>query len=204
MAYDVAVDGSGNVHVAGTSGVVRYNSAGTQQWVGAFNGVAHALINVSGMVFATGVSGSDIVTARYDATGTRLWSTSYNLGGTEEAYALRLVGNNIYVAGWSGTDALLVGSTGLGRLAAAVATRGAETVPLIAFHRHRDFWIAGRPGDATSHNKRSLPVHPVFPTLALHFRRFADLTAGDAHRTGPRVAGGDDHGLNPASSMPRA
>jgi hypothetical protein len=211
QAYDVAVDGSGNVHVAGTSGVVRYNSAGTQQWVGAFDGVAHALINVSGMVFATGVSGSDIVTARYDATGTRLWSTSYNLGGTEEAFALRLVGNNLYVAGRSNTDALLVGfnkDSGASTLADLYDSGADDRAYSIAFTGTSDFWVAGRAGDDYLTIKYTVASGPTLSALTLAPPTFAggcQTSTGKVTLTGPAPAGGTVVTItdtNPAASMP--
>jgi hypothetical protein len=211
VAYDVAVDGSGNVHVAGTSGVVRYNSAGTQQWVGAFDGVAHALINVSGMVFATGASGSDIVTARYDATGARLWSTSYNLGGTEEAFALRLVGNDLYVAGRSNTDALLVGfnkDSGAATLADLYDSGADDRAYSIAFTGASDFWMAGHAGDDYLAIKYTVSSGPALSALTLTPATFAGgckTYSGKVTLTGPAPAGGAVVTLsdtNPAASMP--
>ena len=104
------------------------------------------MINVGGFVYATGVSGSDLVTARYDATGTRLWSTFYNLGSTEEGYALRLVGNNLYVAGWTGTDALLVGfnkDSGNSSLVDLYDSGGDDRAYSMAFTGTSDFWVPG-------------------------------------------------------------
>lgn len=214
-AYDVAVDGSGNVHVAGTSGVVRYSSAGAQQWVGAFNGVARALINVSGMVFATGVSGSDVVTARYDATGARLWSTSYDLGGTEEAYALRLVGNSLYVAGRSNTDVLLVGfnkDSGASTLADLYDSGADDRAYSMAFTGTSDFWVAGRTFDNYLYDyltiKYTVASGPALSALALTPATFAggcQTSSGKVTLTGPAPAGGAVVTItdtNPAASMP--
>lgn len=215
-AYDVAVDGSGNVHVAGTSGVVRYNSAGTQQWVGAFNGVARALINVGGFVYATGMSGSDIVTARYDGTGARLWSTSYNLGGTEEAYDLRLVGNSLYVAGRSNTDALLVGfnkDSGASTLADLYDSGGDDDFYAMAFTGTSDFWVAGRTGgDNFLYDfltiKYTVASGPTLSALTLAPATFAggcQTSTGKVTLTGPAPAGGAVVTLantNPAAGVP--
>jgi hypothetical protein len=212
MAVDVAVDGSGNVHVAGNSGIVRYNSAGTQQWVGAFDGFPRALINVSGMVFATGSSGSgDIVTARYDATGTRLWSTSYNLGSTEAGLALRLVGNNLYVAGFSNTDALLVGfnkDSGASTLADLYDSGADERAYSMAFTGTSDFWMAGRAGDDYLTIKYTVPSGPTLSALTLAPATFAggcQTSTGKVTLTAPAPAGGAVVAIadtNPAASMP--
>ena len=210
-AYDVAVDGSGNVHVAGTSGVVRYDSAGNQQWVGAFNGVVNALINVGGMVFATGGSGGDIVTARYDGTGTRLWSTSYNLGGTESAHALRLVGNNVYVAGSAGTDALVVGfdkDLGGATLVDLYDSGAKDGLYSMAFAGTSDFWVAGRAGADYLTIKYTVPSGPALSALTLTPASFAGgckTSTGKVTLTGPAPAGGAVVTLtdtNPAASMP--
>jgi hypothetical protein len=215
VAYDVAVDDSGNVHVAGTSGVVRYESAGTQQWVGPFDGIAHALINVGGMVFSTGVSGSDIVTARYDATGTRLWSTSYNLGGTEEAHALRLVGNNLYVAGRSNTDALLVGfnkDSGASTLADLYDSGADDRAYSMAFTGTGDLWVAGITSDNYLYDyltiKYTVESGPTLSALILSPATFPGgcrTSTGHVRLTGPAPAGGAVVTLantNPAARMP--
>ena len=216
VAHDVAVDGSGNVHVAGTSGVIRYDSAGTQQWVAPFAGVARALINVGGMVFATGVSGSDIVTARYDAAGTRLWSTSYNLGGTEEAHALRLVGNNLYVAGRSDTDALLVSfdkDSGASTLADLYDSGADDRVYSMAFTGTGDLWVAGLTGGENYLYdyltiKYTVASGPTLSALTLAPATFpggCKTSTGKVTLTGPAPAGGVVVALsdtNPAASMP--
>jgi hypothetical protein len=214
-AYDVAVDGSGNVSVAGTSGVVRYNSAGTQQWVGAFNGVAHALITVSGVVYATGVSGSDVVAARYDATGARLWSTSYDLGGTEKAYALRLVGNSLYVAGSAGSDVLLVvfnKDSGAAALADLYDSGADDRAYSMAFTGTSDFWVAGLTGGNYLYDyltiKYTVASGPALSALTLAPATFAggcQTSSGKVTLTGPAPAGGAVVTLsdtNPAASVP--
>lgn len=215
VAYDVSVDGSGNVHVAGTSGVVRYNSAGTQQWVGPFDGVARALIDAGGFVYATGVSGNDIVTARYDGTGARLWSTSYDLGGTEEAYALRLVGSDLYVAGWSDTDALLVGfnkDSGASTLADLYDSGAEDRVYSMAFTGTGDLWVAGITGGNYLYDyltiKYTVASGPALSALTLTHATFAGgckTSTGKVTLTSPAPAGGAVVTLrdtNPAASMP--
>ena len=207
-AYDVAVDGSGNVYVAGTSGVVRYSSSGTQQWVGKFDGVAHALIQTGGFVYATGVSGTDIVAARYDGTGARLWSTAYDLGGDEKAYALRLVGSTLYVAGFSGTDALVVGfdrdlgSSGWFDLYDSGAAYA------MAFTGTADFWVGGSSEDDFLTLKYTVASGPTLSALTLTPATIAGgckTSTGKVTLTGPAPAGGAVVQLtdtNPAASVP--
>lgn len=211
QAYDVAVDGSGNVHVAGTSGVVRYDSAGTQQWAGPFDGIAHALINAGGFVYAAGVSNGNLVAARYDGTGARLWSTAYDLGGNEEAYALRLVGNDLYVAGSSDTDALLVGfnkDSGGSTLADLYDSGADDRAWSIAFTGTSDFWVAGRAGDDYLTIKYTAASGPALSGLTLTPATFAGgckTSTGKVTLTSPAPAGGAVVTLadtNPAASMP--
>src|SRR5262249_31869688 len=76
-AYAIAVDGSGNAYVTGTSlfytdasydyGTIKYNSAGQQQWVARYNGsgqrddYATAIaVDDSGNVYVTGSSWSSV------------------------------------------------------------------------------------------------------------------------------------------------
>jgi len=215
-AADVAVDGSGNVHVAGTSGVIRYNSAGTQQWIGAFDGVPGSLINVGGFVYALGFSGSDIVTARYDGTGARLWSTSYDLGGNEAAYDLRLVGDSIYAAGRSNMDALLVSfnkDSGASTLVDLYDSGSEDFVISMAFAGTGDLWVAGRTGPQfllydTLTIKYTVASGPTLSALTLSAGAFAGgckTSTGTVTLTGPAPAGGAVVTLsdtNPAAGMP--
>ena len=211
-AYDVAVDASGNVHVAGTSGVVRYSSTGAEQWAAPFDGVAQALINVGGFVYATGVSGGDIVAARYDGTGARLWSTPYNLGGTERAYALRLVGSSLYVAGSSDADALLVGfdkDLGGSSLADLYDSGADDDFYAMAFNGGGAFWVAGEAGDDFLTIKYTVPSSgPALSALSVSPASFpggCKTSSGKVTLTAPAPAGGAVVSLantNPAAGVP--
>lgn len=98
VAKAVAVDGSGNVYVAGytttaTHGpdyaTVKYNSSGTLQWVETYDGAKHSNdqgtdveVDENGDVFVTGFAKEngeeDYVTFWYDDSGTELWHGSFN------------------------------------------------------------------------------------------------------------------------------
>ena len=107
----IAVDGSGNVYVTGTSGVstdyatIKYDSSGQQQWVARYtaqgNPVAIAIDNL-GSVYVTGHSAGDYATVKYDNSGQQQWVARYN-GGNPMAMTVDDVGS-VYVTGSNGGD----------------------------------------------------------------------------------------------------
>jgi uncharacterized delta-60 repeat protein len=120
-AYLVRVDNSGNVYVSGSSmgsatgldyAIVKYNSAGVQQWAARYNGPANATDEVyslqvdnTGNVYITGYSNSaasmdDIVTIKYNSAGAEQWVKRYNGTANNDDYGNSLVldaAGNIYV-----------------------------------------------------------------------------------------------------------
>ena len=102
-AFSITVDAAGNVYVTGQSlsgtnydfATVKYNSAGTQQWVSRYNGPQSSIDNAaavkvdgSGNVYVTGSStgsgsGLDYATVKYNAAGQEQWAIRYN--GTNNA-----------------------------------------------------------------------------------------------------------------------
>ena len=124
-ARDIAVDGSGNVYVAGYSegsgtgsdyATIKYNASGKQLWAKRYDGPGKnadlgQAITVDGLgnVYVTGYSwGSgteyDYATIKYNAGGKQLWAKRYNGpgNGRDWPWAMALdVSGNVYVTGRS-------------------------------------------------------------------------------------------------------
>ncbi|MBL7883425.1 MAG: SBBP repeat-containing protein, partial [Bacteroidia bacterium] len=124
-------DGSGNVYVAGAtvngSGtydilVAKYSNSGVQQWIQQYNGYGNyhdfataVFVDGSGNVYITGtvtdsllVQGSDIITMKYNSSGTLQWATRYN--GSADYYDagadIAVDGSgNVYITGSIHTSA---------------------------------------------------------------------------------------------------
>ena len=124
--YGVALDGSGNVYVAGVSAgtentgddytTIKYDPSGQQQWVKRYNGpgngydVAQALtVDASGNAYVTGYSTGvnglgDCATIKFDPNGGRLWTKRYNGDADGSDYGTSIAvdpAGNVYVTGGS-------------------------------------------------------------------------------------------------------
>lgn len=129
-ARAIAVDGSGNVYVAGgsygsTTGVdyttIKYNSSGVQQWIRFYDGGSgddfpwSLALDVAGNVYVTGESrgsgtNNDYATIKYNSSGVQQWAETYNGPGNyiDVARSVAVDGSgNVFVTGKSigtGTD----------------------------------------------------------------------------------------------------
>ncbi|MBZ0201711.1 MAG: SBBP repeat-containing protein [Ignavibacteria bacterium] len=125
--YSVTSDASNNVFICGLTGgnpekyiIIKYNSSGAQQWFkehqgssssNVFGGAYKVVCNTNGDVYATGIVENnstylDILTVKYNSSGTLIWSQTYASPYTQKAYSLFANDNGvIYVSGFSFVDA---------------------------------------------------------------------------------------------------
>ena len=122
----LAVDGSGNLYVAGSSVeestgndylIIKYSPDGDKLWVRTYDGptgagdLAYAIaVDDSGNVYVTGESmgdpstGWDYTTVKYDTDGNQLWVGRYNGPSDADEFCNDVgvdVFHNVYVTGWS-------------------------------------------------------------------------------------------------------
>ncbi len=120
----LVLDPAGNLYVTGQSegagtnddyATIKYDGAGTEQWVRRYDGPTTVLsrdydraaalaVDGNGNVFVTGNSADDFATVKYDPAGTEIWVRRYDgpAAGADWATALAVDGaGNAYVAGSS-------------------------------------------------------------------------------------------------------
>lgn len=118
-----AVDPSGNVILSGYSKetgtgfdltTVKFNPTGTIQWTQKFNGQSNGNDGANALVldrfnnvYVTGktynsITGYDIITIKYNSSGSQSWLATYNGGDFDETKAIKLDNdNNVYITGKS-------------------------------------------------------------------------------------------------------
>jgi hypothetical protein len=126
-AFGIVVDASNNVIVTGYStGVgsqadfttIKFNSAGTQQWVQRYNAPVNGddrafgiVADRVGNIYVTGyitLAGTDIYTIKYNSNGIYIWGKVIggNALGEDKAWGIVVdsLGNNIYICGHTFND----------------------------------------------------------------------------------------------------
>ncbi|MEO0101145.1 MAG: SBBP repeat-containing protein [candidate division WOR-3 bacterium] len=128
--YAIAVDGSGNVYVAGFStgsgtdwdyATMKYNSSGQLQWVKRYEGPGQdkavaMVIDDSGNVYVTGYvvnsgTGRDCMTIKYNSSGETQWEAIYNGPENSDDWCEGVAvddSGNVYVTGCSNSQLLLI------------------------------------------------------------------------------------------------
>src|SRR5262245_37099115 len=118
IPYAMTVDAGGYVYVTGTAATpgsndwvtIKYNSAGTQEWLRTLDGGgSDAAVAIktddAGNVYVTGSSAGGLYsqTAKYNAAGTQLWVQSFTTTGEGDAGTDIAVDHdgNVYVTGYN-------------------------------------------------------------------------------------------------------
>ncbi len=114
VAAGLYIDGSGNVYITGTTTTltndvdavtIKYNSAGTQQWLTTHNGTgglfdagADVITDSSSNVYITGTSynanaNTDVITIKYNSSGVQQWVCLYNFSSNLNDAGIKLSWN---------------------------------------------------------------------------------------------------------------
>ena len=121
---DIKPDNLGNIYVTGKSAgsnadyvTIKYNSFGNQSWLARYNGTGNGddvpyslALDNNGAAYVTGsalfaATGQDIVTIKYDSSGSQVWLASFSgivTNGTDQGRSVAIApSGNVFVAGYS-------------------------------------------------------------------------------------------------------
>jgi len=179
-AWATAVDDSGNVYVAGVSGipiaswvVLKYNRNGNLVWIrqrpSVIGGVNHLILDSAGNVYATG-GDPDYTTVKYDPQGNEVWVATYNgpAGGVDWAHWMAIdKANNVYVTGRSadssgGRETAVIKYDANGNQRWAARYNGPlnfDQASFIAVDENHNVCVAGRSGDYMGDEKEWLIIN---------------------------------------------
>ena len=105
----VAADAAGNIYLAVQNGVAKFDPTGNP--LGVIGGIASQVsdldvdaggnIYLAGSTVATSSHGSDILTQKYNSTGSLVWSAIYGKNGqySDNGIAINVRGGFVYVGG---------------------------------------------------------------------------------------------------------
>ncbi len=107
IAYDIEVDKSGNVFVAGVTGLssytlLKYNNAGNLQWSATTPAYSFAVgvsitLDLAGNVYLGGVRQSNLIIIKYNTNGVEQWTALYPQGSVIDITLDNL--GNVYTTG---------------------------------------------------------------------------------------------------------
>jgi uncharacterized delta-60 repeat protein len=127
VVNSLVLDASGNVYITGVSlgkgssdcATVKYNPSGVQLWVQRYNGSSNdydeatsVSVDPTENVYITGRTAIspadyDMLTVKYNSTGTQQWVKTYNGSGNKYDFGTGIVydnSGNVYVTGYTQTD----------------------------------------------------------------------------------------------------
>ncbi|MHA1681187.1 MAG: SBBP repeat-containing protein [Promethearchaeota archaeon] len=140
--FGLAIDGSDNIYIVGNIYqssstrvlLLKYTSDGALVWNKTWGGTSSDTgrdIVIDGDYFyivgntnSWGAGSYDLIVAKYDFSGTRLWNFTWGTGLEEYGYSIAVSGNDIYCTGYQDTgtsfDAFLIRLLDLGNSASNV------------------------------------------------------------------------------------
>jgi streptogramin lyase len=105
VGYDIAVDRNGNVYVAASTGLLRYDRAGELVWARSDEAVMKKVsVDSAGYIYSSGLGGEHVyfTTVKYDSLGVRHWRDyATNIGSGYRVHDLFLdQSRNVIVVGY--------------------------------------------------------------------------------------------------------